>query len=209
MALNLAPKAPTGVVRYSWRPPILSGDIIESATLTVTTGAVTITGYEIDDHAVNFFASGGALDETAIIAATVTTAEGETLTDTLYLPIRTTANALGVLVADVLSYALRPIVGLAGAPTAAEQDDARENLDLMLTEWAESGANLGVRLPTQEADVLYVPDGYAGAIKANLRVRLCELYGKPLTAMDVRAARRGEILVKFNNLPEDRAGVYL
>lgn len=205
MAVTLRPKAPADIVRYAWKPE--TGDYLATVTASATGATVTRSGVAGDEAF--FYVSGGTLGETASIVLTVTTADGETLSQTFYLPIRATAAVLGVLVADVLSYALRPIVGLGGSPTSAEQDDARENLDLMLAEWAESGADLGVKLPTAESDTLLVPDGYAGAIKANLRRRLCELYGKPLTSSDVIAARRGEILVKFNSLPDDRAGVYL
>lgn len=208
MAITLAKKAPEWVLRYSWSPPIMSHDNVASATLQVTSGTVVLDGYGLDGDEVFFFASGGADGETAIITATATTSEGETLSETLYLPVRATAQALGQTVLDVIKYALRPIIGLRADPKPAEQADARENLDLMLSSWAESGADLGVRLPTQEADVLYLPDGYLSAIKSGLRVRLCELYGQPVSPTDMLAARRGEILVKFKNLPDERAGVY-
>lgn len=204
MAVTLAPKAPGETVRYTWQP----SDYLATATFSVTTGTVTISRSGVGIDGAFFYVAGGADGETAIITATATTTLGETYSETFYIPVRAKAAKLGVLVADVLSYALRPIVGLGGAPTAAEQDDARENLDMMLASWAESGADLGIKLPTAEDDTLFVPDGYVSAIKSNLRVRLCELYGKPLTATDVTMARRGEILVKFNNLPDTRAGTY-
>ena len=208
MALNLASKAPTGVLRYSWTPPALPGDAVSGATLVRTSGTVAIDSYGLDGDSVYFFASGGTLGETTVITATATTSEGETLVETLYLPVRTTSNAFSYTVADVLRYALRPIVGIGATPTADEFEDARENLDDMLASWAERGAALGVRLPTVTADVLYIPDALITAVKANLRVRLCELYSRPITSVDAMNARSGMILVTHRNLPEDRPGVY-
>lgn len=208
MAITLSKKAPEWAVRYAWSPPIMASDSVSGASISLTSGTVTIDGYGLDGDEVFFFASGGANGETAVIAVSATTSQGETLSETLYLPIRATTQALGQTVLDVIKYALRPIIGLRADPKPAEQADARENLDLMLSSWAESGADLGVRLPTQEADVLYLSDGYLSAVKSGLRVRLCELYGQPVSPTDMLAARRGEILVKFKNLPDERAGVY-
>ena len=204
MAETLRPKAPGEVIRYTWKPKTYG----YLANIALDATGVTITRSGVAGDEAFFYASGGTLGSTATVTLTVTTTDGETLSETFSIPIRAKAAALGVRVADVLAYALRPIVGIAGAPTAAEQTDARENLDMLLAEWAAQGADLGVRLPTQESDTLALSDSYALAVKANLRVRLCEAYGKPLTAMDVLAARRGEILIKFNNLPDSRAGVY-
>lgn len=204
MAVTLPPKSPAETVRYAWKPKT-SGYL---ATVTVSPVGVTVTRSGVTDEEAFFYLSGGTLDDTATVIVTATTTDGETLAETFYVPVRATAAALGVLVSDVLSYALRPIVGMGEVATADEQADARENLDIMLASWAESGADLGIKLPTAEGDLLRVPDGYVSAIKAGLRVRLCELYGKPVTATDLNAARRGEILVKFNSLPDARAGVF-
>lgn len=208
MAQTLRPKAPTETVRYAWQPALVAGDYLATGTPVVSSGTVTIARSGVTDGEAFFYVAGGAVGETAVITVTATTTGGQTLTETFYVPVRAKTAALGTTVSEVVGYALRPIIGIGTEPEAAEEEDARENLDLMLTEWALSGADLGVKLPTEPEAVLNVPDGYVLAIKANLRVRLCELYGQPLTAMDVRAARRGEILVKFNSLPRERAGTY-
>lgn len=208
MALTLDPKTPTGVVRYTWTPPVLAGDTVASATLVRTSGTAVLDSYGLDGEAVYFFASGGADGETTIISATAETNDGETLVETLYLPIRASTLALNNTVLSVLNYALRPIVGVNNTPTAAETEDAREHLDDMLAAWANRGANLGVKLPTAASDVLYVQDGYLSAIKANLRVRICEAYSVPVTGSDLLAARTGYANILFDKLPEERAGVF-
>lgn len=208
MAITLASKAPSGVMRYSWTPPVLPGDSIESASLAITDGTIVIDSYGIDGETVSFFVSGGVEGETATIEASAVTSQGETLPETLYLPVRTRAKALGNTVASVVSYALRPIVGLGNVATADEQDDARETLDDILTAWAEQGADLQVKLPTDPADVLYVPDYAISAMKAALRVRIAGLYGKPVDVEDFRAAQRGLQIIKQALVSDARENEY-
>lgn len=208
MALNLASKTPTSVLRYSWTPPVLESDSINSATLTVSSGTVVLDSYGLDGETVYFFASGGAAGETTVIAASAVTGDGETLTETLYLPVRTSANAFSTTVSDVMAYALRPIVGLGATATADELADAKENFDDMLAFWAGQGADLDVRLPSVNADVLYVPDYAISSMKAALRVRLANLYGKPVDVEDFRAAQRGLQQIKMALLSENRENEY-
>lgn len=207
MALKLAPKGPGGTIRYSWEPPILSDDALQSATLTVTSGTVAIDSYSIAGDVVSFFASGGADGETTVISASAVTAQGETLTETLYIPVLAKAFALSNTVRDVCNFALRPIAGLGATPTADELADAQEHLDDMLAEWNETGADLGVKLPTTASDTLLVSDAALSAIKHNLRVRLSETYGQPVTQQTYMAAMRGIQQVKTFLLPDERDGV--
>lgn len=209
MAVNLRPKAPAEAIRYAWRPPLDPTDTLSGVTVAVTSGTVAVgrTGTEYGEA--YFYLSGGALNETAVVTVTATTSDGATFVETFVLPVRASANVLEQTVADVLSYALRPIVGMGRQAKPAEQADARENLDMMLASWAERGADLGVKLPTAEADVLAVPDAYISAIKSCLRVRLCEFYGRPVDRSDALASMQGMILITHKSLPEDRQGVYL
>lgn len=208
MALNLASKSPTGVIRYSWSPPVLGNDSVSSATLIVTAGTVVIDSYGLNDEGVFFYASGGALGETSIITASAETADGETLTETLYLPIRPSTNAFSATVADILTFALRPVIGLSATATADELEDARENFDDLLAFWAGQGADLQVKLPTVTGDTLYVPDYAINALKTGLRVRLCGLYSKPVDIEDFKSAQRGLQQIKMTLLPTIRENEY-
>lgn len=207
MALKLAAKAPTAVLRYVWTPQVLEGDGPLSATLTVTTGDAVIDNYAVEADSVAFFLSGGTAGTTTIISAAAITNEGETLPETIYIPILSRAIALDNTVRDVCNYALRPIVGLGGSPSANELADAQEHLDDMLAMWAESGADLGVKLPTSASDILYVSDAALQGIKNNLRMRLGEVYGKPVDQVTALSALRGLQQIKTALLPVDREGV--
>lgn len=206
MPIQWPAKASGEVVRRDWVIPVAKDDI--ATAFTASASGVTIDAQELNGDTVTLTFSAGTNGATAVITLTATTGQGETLNETAYLPIRATPNAFSYTVANVLNFAMRPIVGLGGAATAAEQQDARENLDDMLASWAEMGVDLQVKLPTAEADVLYVPDYAISAVKASLRVRLCGLYGKPVDMEDFRASQRGLQQVKMANLPTVRENEY-
>lgn len=206
MPIQWKAKAAGEVIKRDWVIPVADGD---SATgFTASASGATIDESERNGDTVTLTFSAGTNGATAVVTLTATTARGETLNETAYLPIRAKPNAFTQTVAQVLSYALRPIVGLGGVATADEQEDARENLDDILAGWAEQGANLGVNLPTDPNDVLYVPDYAIGAMKAALRVRLCGLYGKPVDVEDFRAAQRGLQIIKQALVSDTRENEY-
>lgn len=208
MAITLAPKAPTGTARYTWKPDLDAGDYLASASVAVTSGTLTLGRSGVDNGEVFFFVSGGVADETPVVIVTATTTAGAVIVETFSVPIRTTEAKLGVSVAEVLSYALRPVVGIGNVADADETEDAREALDLMLASWAMRGADLGVRLPVDVSDVLAIPDAYVMAVKANLRVMVCEIYGKEPSRTDRLHAVQGMILVTHTGLPEHRQSEY-
>lgn len=206
MPIQWKAKAAAEVVKREWVIPVGSED---SATgFTASASGVTIDAQERSGETVTLTLSAGTNGATGVVTLTATTMHGETLNETAYLPIRAKPNAFSTTVADVLAFGLRPVVGLGGSATAAEQDDARENLDDILATWAAQGADLAVKLPTAEDDVLYVPDYAIPAMKAALRVRLCGLYGKPVDVEDFRAAQRGLQQIKAKLLSDIRENEY-
>lgn len=202
MAITLSAKGPNDVIRYSWTPAWADGDSVASYTLTPT-GCV-IASDENTGTEVAFFVSGGTAGQTASIAASAITTDGETLTETLYLPIYGPAALLSPTASDVCSFALRKVVGVGEVAEADEQEDALERLNDMLLAWKASGATVGVTFPLLAATELLIPDEYVQAIKYNLRIACHEQYGEPVTAYDVAMARNGLALVKNANLPDDR-----
>lgn len=206
MALHLAAKDPDSALRYTWIPPVADGDGIDSASITRTSGTVVIEDYQLDGDGVVLFVSGGADGETTIIAASVVTSYGETLVETLYLPVRADAPALGNTVRDVCTFALRKVVGNGADADAAELDDATERLSDMLAAWAGQGADLGVKLPCAADDVLYIPDAYVSALKNNLIVELADHYGAEIAPRVAMNARTGLQQIKAANLPAEREG---
>jgi hypothetical protein len=206
MPIQWAAKAAGETVRRDWVIPVADDD--SAASFTVSATGVTIDASERNGDTVTVTFSAGANGATGVVTLTATTARGDTLNETAYLPIRATPNAFNATVGNVLSFALRPITGLSNAATADETEDARENLDDILATWAAQGADLGVKLPTDPNDALYVPDYAIGAMKAALRVRLCGLYAKPVDVEDFKAAQRGLQQIKMGLLSDVRENEY-
>lgn len=206
MALTLSSKAPAAVLRYGWVPAIIDGDFLDTSLLSVTSGSASIDSYGIDDDAVYFFLSGGAASETTIISATATTGDGETLRETLYVPIRETGFSITPTARDIADFALRKVVGNADLADAVELDDALERLTDMLAAWRAEGADLAVNLPIGANDVLYVPDWALSGIKACLTERLFDHYDLPIPRGVAMDARAGKQRVKAQFLPAERRG---
>lgn len=206
MPIQWKAKAAAEVVKREWTIPVADGD---SATgFTVSASGATVDASERNGEVVTITFSAGTNDATAVITLTATTARGETLNETAYLPIRAKPNAFSTTVAQVLAFALRPIVGNGSVASADEQEDARECLDDILASWAAQGADLQVKLPTEAGDTLYVPDYAIGAMKAALRVRIANLYGKPVDVEDFRAANRGLQQIKSALVSDIRENEY-
>lgn len=206
MAITWASKAPGSVYRYTWLPDLADCDSIGSATLTVSAGDATIDSYEQDGSGVVAFVSGGTAGTVTTIAAEAITSDGETLTDTIYLPIQTSASALGYTVRDVCEFALRKVVGNGVDADAIELDDAVERLSDMLASWAGRGADIGVPLPLTASDTLYISDAFVSAVKNNLILQIADLYDYQPSPVVIENARRGVQQVKTALLPRDREG---
>lgn len=206
MAQHWASKAPAEVVQRKWTIPVDEGDSVTGYTAVVTDA--TKVSDERNGNVVIVTISAGTNGDTAIASLTATTAKGLTLVETFYLPIREDENAFSQTVGEVVAYALRPVVGMGEVATADEQSDALEAFGDMVAEWAESGADLGVRLPPLASDVIYSLDSHVSAMKAALRVKMCEQYGVQVKTTDAIAAVRGMQRVKNSLLPDERPDIY-
>ena len=195
MAITLSPKPSTATYFGSWKPDLVEGDAIHSFTLTES--GVVIESSENASDEIKFYVSGGTDGQVHTIAASATTGYGETLVETIYVPISGPGNAFSATAGDVVDFALRPVRGLLGSSTTAEKADAIEHLNDMLAEWAGSGADVGIPLPLVEADVLYCSDAFVRAIKNNLRVQVAEQYSQQASPATVRAALQGFQTIKF------------
>lgn len=200
--IAFSPKPQTGVHLYTWEPPLAEGDAIASYTLTPT--GIAIDDDELVDGTIKMFLSGGTNGTTGSIAAAVQTEFGETLVETIYVPIVTASSITAVTGQELVDYALRPIVGIGASPTTAETNDALEWLNDMLAMWAATGADVGATFPIVAATVIYAPEQHLGAIKNNLRLLVAEQYGRQVAPETMRAARQGLQQVKWANLPEKR-----
>lgn len=204
MATFWPAKGPDDVVRYSWRPPLVDGDTVAEATLLVTGGAANVDALSHDGQEVIAFISAGDLG-TATFTCEVVSTEGEEFTETIYLPIVSPSNALSTTAGDVVSFALRKVIGFGESADASELLDGLEWLNDMLSEWKAEGADVGIVLPLVSSDVLRISDAFIGAIKHNLTIRLADNYGRELSPVTVAMARTGLQRIKTALLPEDRA----
>lgn len=192
MALSWPAKAPTEVREYLWTP--LPDTALDSASAVVTTGTATVTA-DITDDTVTWTVTGGAAGVVQVFTLTATSGD-ETLTETVYLPIELSTNRLAYTVRDVCLFALRKLTGVAEEPDADELTDAIERLNDMVALWRVAGADLGLDQPLVEADTLNIADSEYSALKFNLRNRLHEFYGLPLSQSDVMDARQALAAVK-------------
>lgn len=186
MALTWTAKAPGDVYRYTWTPALADGDSVASFAVPTVSGA-TIATYETDGDGLVLFVSGGTAGTTATFTLSASSSDGETLTETIYLPI-VASTAAGPTARDVCNFALRRISGLGEEPDADKLDDALESLNDMLRMWKSAGLDVGATFPLEAATVLSVRDDFLSAIKHGLRVVCHNFYGADLSPMDVQQA---------------------
>lgn len=193
MADVLAAKGPTETVERRWAVPVTSGDYAASVSLTasgVTASAV------LDSNEVVLTITGGTAGATASIVTTVGTDLGNTIVETLYVPVVASGGSAET-VNDILSFALRKVTGIADTPNAEQSAEALEKLTDMIEEWRVTGADVGAPRPLETSTVIYSPHAYISAIKNNLIVRLSDIYGPELVTPSVAtAAVRGLQLIK-------------
>lgn len=203
MPITLNAKPAGAAYRYTWTVPLIEGDSIASAVLTVT-GCV-IDAQEISGADVIILVSGGTEGSTARIAAVVGTGEGETIVETIYLPI-VSADATAMTVSDVVSFALRKVYGLGESPPDEAASDAIERLSDMLLLWKASGADVGATFPLSISTIIYCKPSYQSAVKNSLAVQISDQYGLQLSPVVATNAMRGLQLIRTENLPDDRDG---
>lgn len=192
----LNPKQPTEVVLYelSWALAFKdSADVIQSYTLAVTAGTVTISDDWATDTAVYASIAGGVNAETATISLTVVTVLGQTLKRTYSLYVSSTAVSI-----DGSTSTKRQLVevafeeaGLAGYEfdaTPEEQATVLRRLDALMLEWAGPGANLriGYNFPqtiggSDLDDASGVPDFAFNAVAVSLALRTYPAIGKSMS----------------------------
>lgn len=204
MADFLTAKAPTEVVERRWTVPA-----DESVTAVVTGSGITVDAYEIDQNDLVVTLSGGTAAATGVLTVTITTNDGQTLVETLYVPVVASEAQIANTARDYCTFALRKIIGIGETPEAAELDDALERLNSMIATWRAGGADIGAAFPIEANTVIYCPDWAVEAIRYNLLLDCYSNYGEQPTQMDAIKATRGLQLVKHKNLPADRKATYL
>lgn len=107
--ITLAAKDPNERLGYTWTPA--EGDTIASGlSITVTDGTATIDGSPTpieDDATAKFFLIGGAAGETTTITATAAMASGDTIEQTIFIPIIDSSVVSTALTLDLVKTHLR------------------------------------------------------------------------------------------------------
>lgn len=170
MALLWEAKTAAETVQRVWD----CGSTIETVSATATGATVAAAEYELSDAIITL--SGGTDGTSATVVVTVTTSDGETLSQTFILPVRSDARAFSTTAREVVNFAMRRIVGIRGTPSSTEADDALERLNDMLALWRIDGLDVGLALPLTLDSELALPDEYTMALKYNLAVALHEQY---------------------------------
>lgn len=201
MATTLAAKAPTEVVERRWPAPVDSDDSAESVAVSATGVTATAT---LEGDEVVLAVSGGTAAETGMITVTVTTSQGRTLIETIYVPVIASPAQIADTARTYAEFALRKIVGIGNDPEASELADALQRLEGIICEWRAGGADIGATMPLEAATVVYCPDWAVNALRYNLLVACAPIYGEEPTSIDYSAARRGLQLVKHKCLPDTR-----
>lgn len=104
MAITVTSKAPGERIAYLWSPPLAQGDTITGApTVALTTGTAQVDGVSLASATqVKIWLISGADGETSEFLCEVDTVGGETLQDTIYLPVNSTAlSELGAKLVQV------------------------------------------------------------------------------------------------------------
>jgi hypothetical protein len=184
MALTWTAKAPGDVYRYTWTPALAEGDSL--AAYTVSASGATIDSDAQDNNDVVVFVSGGSAGTTATFTLTGTSADGETLTEIIYLPI--VASTAGTTARDIANFALRKIAGNGEDPDGDQEADAVERLGDMLALWVMEGIAVNAPAPLSASTTLHLSADIIAALKWNLCVMLAPLYGDPLDGFTVQAA---------------------
>lgn len=198
MADFLPAKVAAEVVERTWT---ISAD---ATAVSTSASGVTVGSSEARGNEIVFVLSGGTAGQTGAITATVTTSDGQTLIETIYVPIVASTANIADTARDYVHFALRKVTGLRGSVTAAELDDALERLNTIVASWRTTGADIGAPFPITANTVIYCPDYAVSALRHALLIECLPLYGMEPTQIEYEAYRRGLQLVKQKNLPEVR-----
>lgn len=222
MALTWPTKDPSEVLSYGVNWAVrLDGDTISTSVFTLTTAAgLTIVSQTNDDTTSTLRLSGGTDGETAEVLCTIVTlAGGDTLEETVFLPIVSSADTTEVPATATKGQIVQMIyeeVGLAGFEfdeSAAEVASLLRRVDAVMAELKVSGCDLGYLFPasvgtSDPSDASGLPDSMLNAVVTYGALRFAPLLGKTLStesrvsaAMALTAMRAYAAVIPTRVLP--------
>lgn len=201
---ELTPKRSTEKVLYTfdWNHQ-LSGDVIQSFTLVVTGGTVTVSNQAYTDTAVSAVISGGVSGQTSTLLLTVNTQGGQVLVRDISLLVSDTVTAV-----QPSTTKKRAIIELAYEEislseyefdtTPEEMASGLRKLDALMAELNGPGNALIIPYNFPPGigqgdldDESYIPDFGVAAIAIQLAVRIAPAIGKTMSAESRRTLQYG------------------
>lgn len=190
----LNPKQPTEVALYELSFALAfkeSADVIESYTLAVASGTVTIDNDWATDTSVYATIGGGANGVTQTLALEVTTALGQTLKRTYSLLVSNTAisvtNSTNTKRQIVeMAFEEATLAGYEFDATPEEYASILRRLDALMGEWQQTGLDLSYNFPPSFGgsdldDASGVPDFAVNAVAVSLGLRYFPAIGKTMS----------------------------
>lgn len=200
----LVPKAPADTVAYyiDWSKQLTEGDVIETFTLTVASGTVTIVGTPLNyETFLRVLVSGGASGETAVLDCTVNTAGLQVLQRQVQLYVSDSAEAITPSTATkrTVCYMVFEEVGLAGYEfdgTPEEYASMLRRLDVQMAEWSTVYTvpyNAPPQIGTGDLDdESGIPDDAVNYLVLTIAKRFAPLIGKTLSKESLIALKEAQ-----------------
>jgi len=194
MSVSWGTKDPDEVrnVSFSWIGR-LNGALIDSATLEVEDGTVTLSNIAYTDTGISATISGGADCETATIVSTIITdeADPQTLEQTFLVQIVANASALGPSTSTKrqiieMAYEECSLAGYEFNVTPEELFSGLRKLDALMAQWAQSSKDLGYNFPATFGggdleDVSGIPDAAISGASISLAMAIAPAMGKQMS----------------------------
>ena len=195
MTVSWGSKDPDEVrnLSYSWIGR-LNGALIDSATLTVQSGTVTLSNVANTDTGISATISGGLDCETATIVSTIITDETEpqTLEQTFTIEVKENASTLGPSTSTKrqiieMAYEECSLAGYEFNVTPEELFSGLRKLDALMAQWQASSKDLSYNFPATFGggdleDYSGIPDAAINGAAISLAMAIAPAMGKQMSA---------------------------
>lgn len=189
----LTPKRPDEALIYTLdlRRELQPADAIKTYTLTQTAGTAVLTDETNAGVAITVLISGGANGETNALSLSVTTENSQIIERDYTLLVADGVTAVYPST-STKRFIVERAFGAMGLspyefdPTPEEYNEALDDLDMMMAEWAVSSLNVGYAFPPTIGggdldDASGIPDFSVNAVSLSLAQRMAANIGKTLS----------------------------
>lgn len=202
-AKDAADVRPYGI---NWAPMLADGDTLATATLTLVQGAV-IDSQSNEDTKTIAMISGGVNGRSAKFTALLTTTDGFTFEETIFLPIISSACSTYMpstaTKRDLFEMAFEEC-GLPGYSFTAQPNEissALRRLDSTMRELEVQGVRIGYNFPAEVGasdpdEPALIPDYAINGVAGQLALRIAPGLGKTLSPEQKRGASLGMVAMQ-------------